>query len=160
MSGKDNWVLDLDLINGTEFLRFKMDTELERWKRLLCEWKDFHTDYGSLYVANMSANPAGGMQSRPSIAGGGGNSLVGKESEMVRGSAVTVSTGVAAANSKGFLGLGGGGRKEADVHSAQRDQDDMRNMQLDNDDDADDEEKGVRPLMKVLLHCSSGPLFI
>mmetsp|Transcript_7381 Transcript_7381/g.10461 ORF Transcript_7381/g.10461 Transcript_7381/m.10461 type:complete len:1010 (-) Transcript_7381:824-3853(-) len=140
VSGKDSFVLEMDLVNGTEHLRFKMDTELERWKRMLCEWKDFHTDYGALYVTNMSANPAGSMQPRASITaiGMSSNSGVGRESEMVRGS-VTSSAG---ANSKGFLGLGGGAKKEVDA--AQRDQDDMRNMQLDNDleDDTEDEEKG------------------
>lgn len=135
ITAKDSFILDIDLVNGTEQLRFKQEADADRWKRLLQEWKDFHTDYGSLYTvgsgvpgAAMSDNPVSApKQPRPSN--------FAHENEMVAQKG--------AAGGGGFLGMG---KKDR----VQKDRDELDSVQVDDDEDAD-EEKGVRPLMKVLF---------
>ena len=147
LTAKDGFVLDIDLINGTEQLRFKQEGDADRWKRLLQEWKDFHIDYGSLYnlggggapaAAGMSENPVSAPKQPPRP------SNFSHENEMVA--------------QKGSGGGGGGFLGRGKKDRAQMDRDELDGVQV-GDEDLD-EEKGVRPLMKVLFATMSNHRYL
>lgn len=133
---KDGFILDIDLVNGTEQLRFKQEADADRWKRLLQEWKDFHTDYGSLYTFGGGAPGLGlglGMSDNPVSA-----------PKQPRPSTFAHENELVAHKGAGVAGFLGKGKKD-------RARDELDSVQVDDDDDDADEEKGVRPLMKVLF---------
>ena len=122
VKSKEGYVLEIDMVNGSEQLRFKQESDLDHWKRLLQEWKDFHTDYGSLYAV------------RPSSASLSGNPVV----AVPRASISAAASGGSRRESASSIG----GSLAKKSERSQKDRDELNSVQVDDEEDLD-EEKGV-----------------
>jgi hypothetical protein len=134
---REGLVLELNLNNGIEVFRFKTEADLEHWRRLLHDWREFYVTYGSLYE--------GPHREAPEDSGGGESADEGAGGTKRRNTSLLE-------KGMGLIGKAKGRRRgKGQSRSVEKDREELDSIQL--DDDEEDEEKGVRPLMQVCPPC-------
>lgn len=61
--GKESTEIDLVLADESVKIKMKNANEVDRWRRLLSEWREFALDYGNLYPMGMNHDVESGMTS-------------------------------------------------------------------------------------------------
>lgn len=106
--------------------RFKTATELQTWRQGLSDWKDFNSDFGNIYPNGLSQDAESGAYGRAS------------QSSSASASATASSSTAMNPAHRNHSGNGANAKEATDLSQ----------IVVDQDEDEDDS-KGVRPLMKV-----------
>ena len=151
VKSKEGFVLGIDMVNGSEQLRFKQEADLEHWKKLLQEWKEYHERADAVGLFSSGPPPAALHPPSPKKTSAQTDFTPSEEredrgTERRRGAAAFFPSVIG--KGKSLFGL----KAHYSKGRAKRDRDELDSLQLD-DGDAD-EEIGNRPLMKVSLTLS------
>eukprot|EP01038_Epipyxis_sp_PR26KG_P013392 gene13392-17956_t len=139
---KDDLELDIELADETTKIRFKSAEEVEKWRTGLMEWKDFNLDYGTMYPNGLKSGPIATEGVRISFQSGNN----GRESDIEKGSATLRPSG------SGASGINKSNSQSSALMSAAVANNELANVNVEDDDEDDN---GVRPLMKGLKFSTS-----